>query len=267
MDKNNKLALYTGYFLAKFNKDAYNILNYGNQRLTHVKIGKILNVNPHTIKNMRDEFDPLFQHRAGWYQRPMSPSRLQVVEILKDFSFDQVYSLVDDILISNGESLNAEEISNIVQDEEDVSDGSQRIYTSRGITGAKAEEFFKNYFLQIIPNFKGDLIDTTLDGVGYDFKNSLDTIYVEVKGSADNQKNVLLTDKEWEVSKKLGDRYYLVLIYLIDEKPTFILLNNPANTLSPTLSVQRTITMNWNVSHRQMDELIDDAKQLIIDVN
>ena len=265
MDKNHILALYIGYFLAKFNKEAYNILKFGNQGSTHVKIGEILNVKSNTVMNMRDEFDPLFNHRAVWHQRPMSPSRIQVVELLKDYSFNQVYALVNDIIISKGESLNSLEISSIVKDEINNLEGIDRTFTSRGITGSKAESFFRNHFMQILPEFKGELIDTTLDGVGYDFKNSCETMYVEVKGSISNQKNILLTDKEWDAAKKMGDRYYLVLIYLINDTPNFILVNNPANCLSPNLSIQRTITMNWNIPHVQMQKLTNDSHKLIID--
>jgi hypothetical protein len=265
VDKNHKLALYISYFLSRFNEKAYNILDYGNQGKTHIMIGNILGVNPHTVKNMRDEFDPLFGFRAGWYQRPMSPSRIQVVEMLENFSFDQVHNLVNDILVNKGDSYNAEEICKIVQVNESNPGELQRIYTSRGITGAKAEKIFKAHFLQIMPSFSGELIDTTLDGVGYDFKNSLESIYIEVKGSANDQKGILLTDKEWESAKKIGVNYYLVLIYLINKKPTFLLLNNPANILSPQLSIQRTITMNWNVSHIQMHALVNNSEKLEID--
>lgn len=267
MDKNHKLTLYISYFLSRFNEEAYNILNYGNQGKTHIMIGSILGVNPHTVKNMRDEFDPLFGFRAGWYQRPMSPSRIQVVEMLENFSFDQVHALVNDILVSKGDSLNAEEISDIFQVNEGNPNELQRVYTSRGITGARAEEIFKINFLQIIPSFSGELINTTMDGIGYDFKNSLESIYIEVKGSANDQKGILLTDKEWEAAKRLGEKYYLVLIYLINEKPTFLMLNNPAKCLSPKLTVQRTITLSWNVSHGQMHELIDNSGELLIDLS
>lgn len=265
MDKNHKLALYIGYFLAKFNKEAYRSLKLGNQASTHLKIGEILKVKSNTIMNMRDEFDPLFDHRAGWHQRPMSPSRIQVVELLKDYSFIQLYALINDILLSKGESSNALEISSAVNDDENNSDQFKRAVTSRGITGAKAESFFRNHFMQIFPNFNGHLIDTTLDGVGYDFKNSHETIYIEVKGSSSDKKDLLLTDKEWEAAKRYGDRYHLVLIYLINDAPTFLLVKNPAHYFSPNLSVQRTIALNWNISHAQMETLKSDSKKLIID--
>lgn len=265
MDKNHKLALYIGYFLAKFNKKAYSSLKLGNQANTHIKIGEILKVKSNTVMNMRDEFDPLFDHRAGWYQRPMSPSRIQVVELLKDYSFSQIYALVNDILMSKGESSNALEISNAVNDDENTSDEFKRTFTSRSITGAKAESFFRNHFMQIFPSFSGDLIDTTLEGVGYDFKNSHETLYIEVKGSTSDKKELLLTDKEWEAAKRYGDHYHLVLIYLINDNPTFLLVSNPADYLLPNLSIQRTITLNWHISHAQMHKLKNSSQKLIID--
>lgn len=266
MEKNHKLALYVGYFLAKFNEEAYDVLNYGNQGETHIMIGNILGVKPNTVKNMRDEFDPLFGFRAGWYQRPMSTSRIQVVEMLKNFSFDKVHALVNDVLVSNGKSLNSSEISSIVNDDQGNAELFERTFTSRGVTGSKAETIFRNHFMQIFPEFNGELIDTTLDGIGYDFKNSLGTMYVEVKGSANDQKGILLTDKEWEAAKRLGDSYYLVLIYLINENPNFLVVNNPVNSLSPKLTIQRSVTMNWNVSHVQMHELSTNPLVSIIEL-
>lgn len=76
MENNHKLALYVAYYLSRFDKIAYEHLGFGKQQLTHKSIGKILGVNPHTIQNWRDQFDPIHGNRKGWYQREMTQSRL-----------------------------------------------------------------------------------------------------------------------------------------------------------------------------------------------
>jgi len=252
MEKNNKLALYIGYFLARFNRQAYDALGFGTQKETHFRIGKSLGVKPSTIQNMRDEFDPLFEHRAGWYQRALSPSRVQVVEVLENHSFEQINRIVSNILADDDEST-LEILSEIIND--DRIGRLQPEYTTRGVTGKKAEEIFEQNYLKIIPSFDGELINTSADGSGFDFKNSLQSKFIEVKGSINEQLGILLTDKEWEAAKKLEDKYFLVLIYNLGDEPKFKVVKNPASFLNPKLSIQRTISLNWNVPHSQLTEL------------
>jgi hypothetical protein len=266
MEKNNKLALYVGYFLARFNKEAYKAIGFGSQHETHVKIGEILAIKSNTIRNMRDEFDPLFEFRAGFHQRPLSPSRVVVAELMENYSFVQSFKLIDDILSSGGESVNSHEVIEVISDHNEIGSSTTKTgnYSTRGITGRKAEKLFEENYLQIIPSFDGELINTSLNGTGYDFKNSLETKFVEVKGAANEQLGILLTDKEWEVAKKHGNNYYLVLIYSLLTTPTYLVLNNPANKLSPQLSVQKTVVLNWNLSHKQLQELNDGPLKLKI---
>src|SRR5690606_6718731 len=100
---------------------------------------------------------------------------------------------------------------------------------------------FRNNFMKIIPEFEGLLIETTNDGCGYDFKNSVETMFIEVKGSNSEQLGILLTSKEWEVAEKLGNRYYIVIIYSIDDTPSCIVLNNPSKKLNPELTTMKSI--------------------------
>lgn len=262
MEKNNKLALYVAYFLARFNDKAYEILNFGNQGVVHKRIGEILNVNPHTVKNMRDEFDPLFGHRAGWYQRPLSPSREVIVNMLMNYTFDQVHSIVKEILDNGLSGESVTDLTEVVANEDDTNEDVS--FGSRAITGKKAEELFKENYLTILPSFKGELIDTTLEGTGYDFKNSLESIFVEVKGSATDQKGLLLTEKEWELAKKLKDQFYIILIYSIFNDPEYVVIQNPVEVLNPKVSIKRTITINWNVKNSEVNDIAgSDSKKLI----
>ncbi len=64
MEANHKLGLFVSYYLSRFDEEASKYLAYGNQLETHTRIGELLYINPHTVKNWRDEFDPLFEHRA-----------------------------------------------------------------------------------------------------------------------------------------------------------------------------------------------------------
>ena len=98
MEDNHKLCLYVSYYLSRFNQDAYDNLGYSTMLEAHNEIGKILNVNPHTVKNMRDQFDPLHGFRVGWYQAPLSPSRVRIVQALENLDESEIRGIVKEIL-------------------------------------------------------------------------------------------------------------------------------------------------------------------------
>lgn len=266
MKENNKLALFIAYFLSRFNEEAYEYLQYGTQRKTHETIGKTLDVNPHTVKNMRDEFDPLFGFRAGWYQKPMVPSREKVVQDFKNFGFKEISELAKDILFNEGKGINSDVLIDIIEIDEKTK-GKKRQFSTRGVTGKEAERLFRDNFKQIIPDFEGLLIETTNDGCGYDFKNSLESMFIEVKGSIDDKLSILLTNKEWEVAAELEDKYYIVIIYSLKDTPFFTIVNNPSKVLKPELTTSKAISINWNVSHNQIKEFAVDSMSLIIERN
>jgi hypothetical protein len=145
MENNHKLGLYVSYYLARFDSEAYQKLGFGNQIETHTKIGDLLSVNPHTVKNWRDEFDPIFGHRAGWYQRPMSPSRVKVVQALENLEEPQIRAIIKDILYGKlkNEPEESELLLNIVSDDKEY---SSKKFILRAPTGRAAEEFFINHF-------------------------------------------------------------------------------------------------------------------------
>lgn len=46
----------------------------------HQQLGEALSVNHNSLKNRRDDFDPLHGHRAGWHQYKLSEMMRNVVE-------------------------------------------------------------------------------------------------------------------------------------------------------------------------------------------
>ncbi|MEN5087988.1 DUF3883 domain-containing protein [Sphingobacterium faecium] len=256
-EKNNFVGLYVSYYLARFNEEAYVKLGYASQRDTHINIGEILNVKPATIKNWRDEFDPLFGHRAGWYQRPMSKSRLAVVNALADLDESAVYELVKDILSKSHHPEDSEmkQLENIVSDG-DIKTKRDSVYVPRGITGRAAEEYFIDQFKAGNTAFQGQLKDCRDLGVGYDFliESKTKTIYVEVKGRDSNVGGLLFTNKEWEVAKRLGESYYVCLISDISDTPQIQTLQNPAAHIEAEKYVYTTIQVSWTVSQKIINE-------------
>lgn len=98
MEQNHKEALYVAYYLARFDKEALRFLTYSTWTEAFNDIAYRLNVQKHSVKNWRDEFDPLFEHRKGWHKRPMAPSRSHVAEEMKDYKEMEIRKIVFKIL-------------------------------------------------------------------------------------------------------------------------------------------------------------------------
>jgi len=95
----NSDGLIIAYYISKFNHLAYDNLGFGTMTDTHKAIGKILNINPNTIKNMRDDFDPLHDNgRVGWYQKPLTKSRLNVIDLYQNHNQENLHKRVLDLL-------------------------------------------------------------------------------------------------------------------------------------------------------------------------
>lgn len=259
MDNNNKLGLYVSYYLSRFDDEAYKNLGYGNQVETHSAIGEILSINPYTIKNWRDEFDPLFGHRAGWYQRPMITSRLKIVQALENLDEPQIRELVKDILSGRiqNEGDGLDQLLNIVITDDNRNKTSK--YILRSPTGRQAEEFYLKYFTENKKPVDGRLIDCRDFGVGYDFKieTHQEPIYIEVKGLSTFSGGILFTSKEWEVAKEKGPYYFLCLVSNINEKPSVSFFQNPAKKLNPKRNISTSIQINWSITEKQLSELND----------
>lgn len=259
MENNHKLGLYVSYYLSRFDEKAYQNLGFGNQMETHNKIGEILSVNPHTVKNWRDEFDPLFGHRVGWYQRPMTPSRIRVAQALESLDEHQVQSIVRDILTGKlKEDPDAEEqLLSIASD--DSKGRTSQPFIVRAPTGKAAEEFFQKHYSENKFPVEGKLIDCRDLGVGYDFRieKTDHKYFIEVKGISDFSGGVLFTNKEWIVAQSEGKNYFLCVVSNLSEQAEIIFIQNPAEKLNPKKNIYTTIQISWSVTQNQLAELND----------
>lgn len=260
MDTQNEKALIVSFYLSKYDKIAYKNLKLGNSTNTHKKIGEILGVNPNSIKNMRDEFDPYHpNNRAGWYQRPLRPSRQKVFNSFTDLSELGLREIVLDILNQkNNETVLPiiKHISNI-NDDHDESSEDGITYTSRGITGEKAEKYFKNNWKIHYPNYS-KIEDRTKDGCGYDFKliaNDNSEKYIEVKGMRSTNGGILLTSKEWDVAIEETNKFDLFIVSNMDETTTVKIISDPAKNLIPKKQVLTVIQVNWTLTSKQINEV------------
>ena len=257
MNQGNSEALIVSFYLSKYDKVAYKNLNYGNAKNTHEEIGKVLSVKSNTIKNMRDEFDPLHDNqRVGWYQRPLAKSRRNVYDTFSNLPESALREIVFDILNKCSDEPIKLVLESISKTNESNENTTQVIsFTSRGITGEKAEEYFKKNWKKYYPKFE-DIENRTKDGCGYDFTlvSSSSKRYIEVKGLKDLKGGVLLTSKEWDVASNEESLYDLFIVCNLDIDPKVKIISNPASKLKPSKNIQTVIQVNWSLSSKQIEE-------------
>jgi len=258
MENNNKLCLYVSYYLSRFNRVGYNNLGFAHMNEAHAEIGRLLDVNPNTVKNMRDGFDPLHGFRLGWYQLPPAPSRRRVIEAMRDLDEFQIRTIVLKILRSpNTKSDDIHNLLDIVNEKQiGAEDGVKGTFIVRGPTGKKAEEYFISHYAEHGLPVLGILIDTREFGTGYDFRIKIEggDHYVEVKGLADISGGLLFTGKEWEMAILHRQRFHLVVVSNIDAQPLINIITDPYPKLEAKEQIRKSIQVNFSVSAKEVSK-------------
>ena len=216
-------AILVGLYLSKFDTKGLCYLGFENFTEAFNVIGLALNTKPASIKNYRDEFDPVFPNkRQGWHKRGMRSYVKEVYDKFHNLNLKDLSNVIKEILYKKPEiDLITEKIS------------GNSSFAKRLLTGLSAENYFEqNYHkIDIFKEYK--IENTTKYGCGFDFKlncqNSL-FVAVEVKGLNENFGNILLTEKEYSVAKILGERYFLFVVKNFKEIPFHDIIQNPLNS-------------------------------------
>ncbi len=258
MQENYVLSLICAYYLSKYDKVAYRNLGFSTSTSAIREIGKILGVNLNSVKNMRDEFDPIHGNpRIGWHQRPLRPSRVKVVEAFQGLDEEELRDVIIDIL-TNPSLRSSEDFSDILQSisKREKKKISKTVYVLRGPTGRKAEEFFIKLFKEEQKPIPGSLIDKRDYGCGYDFEiqNEQGLFQVEVKGLEADYGGVAFTSKEWDVAGKNGNTYFLAVVRNISSTPEIQFIRNPVSVLNPKKSIFTTVQVRWNLTETDLLE-------------
>lgn len=241
-------SIYISYYLSRFNEEAIKNLGYQTWKQAFEDLSYKLKINKHTIKNWRDEFDPFHGHRAGWHQRP--PRKL-ITYILAQFEQLEEFDVRQIVL----EIISGNQIEIPIIDNSDDKEISNPIFILRGPTGKKAEDYFIEYHrIHNLP-LEGEIIDTRDWGCGYHFqiKSGTDRHFIEVKGLADNQGGILLTNKEWKKAEEEGINYTICLVSNLSETPEITFINNPYLKLNRKKNFVQTIQIQWTVSNNELE--------------
>ena len=232
-----------GLYLSKYDSLGLRKLGFESFVEAFNVIGYALGSKPASIKNYRDEFDPLFPNRRkGWHKRQIRDYCLKVCEEYKHLDIESFTGLVKSFVGYD------ENIWSEVQVKEER-DESESQFAKRLITSLAAERYFESVH-HTLPEFDGyDIENTTRLGCGYDFRLRKEThkdfLAVEVKGLKERTGSLSMTPKEHELAATLRDRFFLFVVKNFRESPIHEIFQNP---LSSRLRFSKNETVMINIS-------------------
>lgn len=233
-----------GMYLSKFDVDGLHLLGFTSFTEAFNVVGLALNSPPASIKNYRDEFDPVFPNsRQGWHRRPMREHCKATLDKFGNLGVGELTELVKAIVYKDAD------LGIIFEQVVDSADSQVSTFAKRLITGQAAEQYFKSNY-ESISEFQGfELEDTTQLGCGFDFKLSSSHTYcgVEVKGLNELNGTVTLTQKEHAVAAYLKERYFLFIVKNFKDKPFHNVYQNPldGNSLAFTRQEMAVTQVSW----------------------
>jgi hypothetical protein len=243
MATREKLIL-VGLYLSKYDSLGLKRLGFDSFVEAFNVIGYAMGSKPASIKNYRDEFDPLFPNRRkGWHKRKTRTYCLRVFEEYKSLDLESFTGLVESF-VGYDENAWSE-----VQRKKKRGDRKSH-FAQRLTTGLAAERYFESVQPNV-PEFKGYVVqNTTSLGCGYDFRLVIaprdDFLAVEVKGLNGVTGTLSLTPKEYEIAGALRDRFFLFVVRNFRESPFHEIFQNP---LSGTLKFRKkemvTVQVSW----------------------
>ena len=238
-----KLIL-AGLFLSKYDVAGLKTLGLESFVEAFNVIGYALGAKPASIKNYRDEFDPLFPNaRKGWHKRP---TRAYCLKVFKEYKQLDLQTFADLIKSFVGYDENA---WSQVPDSDEKADGESH-FAKRLITGLAAEHYFESV-QPSLSEFQGCSIEnTTRLGCGFDFRltkgRSQDFLVVEVKGLKDRTGSLSLTPKEHEIAAALTDRFFLFVVKNFCDVPFHEMYRDPlSSSLRFKKSERVTVQVSW----------------------
>lgn len=205
------------------------------------KAATCLGVPPTSMKNLRDEFDPVHPNpRKGWHKRPLRPNRHRVLGMFSDISDNALIEIVSQIL--DGDQEVAEVISKpLAVERTRVENVAERLRTGR-----LAEEYFMEHSHRICGVQPDSLIDMRQLACGFDFSISdRPLIAIEVKGMKGRKGEILFTDYEWNVAHHRQSNYWLVVVGCVDERQSHRLVQNPVSKLAARVTVRTATSVSW----------------------
>jgi hypothetical protein len=241
-----KLIL-AGLYFSKYDLAGVRRLGFGSFLEAFNVIGYALGAKPATVKNYRDEFDPLFPNRRkGWHKRATRDYCLKVFRQYGGLDLEAFSGLVRSF-VGYDENAWSE-----VRPEDENGDGESS-FAKRLITGLAAEHYFESVQPRL-PEFKDFALEnTTRLGCGYDFRLRSeahdDFLAIEVKGLKERTGTLAFTPKEHEVAAALNNRFFLFVVKNFAESPFHEIYQDPlAGSLQFKKKERVLVHISWLAS-------------------
>ncbi len=228
-----------GLFLSKFDVEGLTALGFQTFTAAFNALGYGLGGRPASIKNYRDEFDPMFPNlRKGWQHRQRRDYCMSLEEKYRDLPLDDFARLITSF-------------TGLVGDATADADLSPSSFAKRLITGRAAEQYFHATYPKLVEFGQCEVEDTTLQGCGYDFrlwpKSGDRFLAVEVKGMNDRVGGISLTEKEHQSAALLEERFFLFVVKNFRETPFHEMHANPlAGPLSFARQERKVVQVSWS---------------------
>jgi hypothetical protein len=237
-------ALIVGYAMSRLDRSYLEARHLKSWKEAFAEAGGLLRVAPASLKNLRDEFDPVHGNaRRGWNDRPMRPNRQRVMGELCEVSDAALLEMVDGILRHDADAVQ-EVVAPLSRPTERIHNVAERLRTGR-----LAEAFFRANSQQIAGVVASSLLDHRELFRGYDFGvQDRAALAIEVKGIKKLRGGVLFTDREWTEAKTRRQNYWLVLVGNLESNPVARLISDPTACLQAKCHYQTTITASWRAT-------------------
>ena len=132
-----------GQYLSKFDAEGLRCLGFDSFVEAFNVIGSALRVQPASVKNYGDEFDPLYpNNRNGWHKRPIRDYCKALYDSFGGLNLENFTNLLKRIIYK-------EHDLDVLMEEVERRQGEDRSFAKRLITGQAAEQYFKSKYKEI----------------------------------------------------------------------------------------------------------------------
>jgi hypothetical protein len=202
--------------------------------------GQSLAVNPNSVKNLRQEFDP-FHTGRGWRNRPVRSSRQRVLGELCEVSDDALRELIARILARDQDATAPAIDALAAPSTPVVANVAERL-----LTGRRAEDYFLEHCARLVQVPRADLLDMRQAACGFDFGVKSDAARaIEVKGLKPLRGAIQFTDREWSEAKLRRQNYCVVVIGNLALEPVARVFHDPHDVLAVRCTYQTSVTAVW----------------------
>lgn len=236
-----------GLFLSKFDQEGLRELGFSSFTEAFNTIGFALGARPASIKNYRDEFDPIYsKKRNGWRNRPIREYCRTVGEKFAALTLQEFSEHLKNVIYERG-------LRDVISDDINSNLDRESSFAKRLITGQAAERYFE-LVQPSIPVLSEYAVENVTElGCGFDYRLSKSGaggfLAIEVKGLNSLRGTISLTEKEHRVAGMLSTRFYLFLVSNFREKPRHTIYCNPLKSeLAFSRHETQVTQINWRVS-------------------